>query len=59
MNLTMVENNCADCPLRARAALQPGETEARSWNLAPESAPESQLEQMEQLERSLGANWKW
>jgi hypothetical protein len=56
MNVTMVERNCANCLLRMLEAERVHETEARSGDPDPENAPERQLEQ---LERSFGANWKW
>ena len=56
MNVAIVERNCADCLLRMLASGRCQEAEAEVQNLEPESAPERQLEQ---LERSFGANWKW
>jgi len=56
MNVTMVERDCADCLLRMLEAARIQETGARGQDLDPENAPERQLEQ---LEHSFGANWKW
>ena len=52
--VAMVERDCANCLLQALEAVRMHETEAR--DLDPENAPERQLQQ---LERSFGANWKW
>ncbi len=56
MNVTMVERNCGDCPLLAMESIRAGEPTLEDPRLDPENAPERQLEQ---LERSFGANWKW
>ncbi len=55
MNAAMVERNCRNCPLAAEA-MRTGEPGLEDARLDPENAPERQLEQ---LERSFGANWKW
>ena len=56
MNVTMVERNCADCLLRMMDTMERGEAQAQVEDTDAESALERQLEQ---LERSFGANWKW
>jgi hypothetical protein len=56
MNATTVERKCADCPLRAIECNRAGGLAQEMERLDAESALERQLEQ---LERSFGANWKW
>jgi hypothetical protein len=56
MKVTMVERNCADCPLRAMQMIRGQDSVSSDSRLDAEDAPERQLEQ---LERSFGADWKW
>jgi hypothetical protein len=56
MNAMTVERKCADCPLRAMECNRAGGLPREPERLDAEGAPERQLEQ---LERSFGADWKW